>query len=311
MEFRKFDSLENTYNGKYIEAARNHEASTGLWIVTEKIDGANFGFYFDGTEHAQASRNQFVDGTFYGASPVIEEHRPKIEALYTALQEQPDLAGFKELLVYGELYGPSVQGRVNYGPKDFIGFDILLDGVPLNKMVVVGFLMNNGIRATPVLFVGDFETALRYNHAFRSHMTPADHEGDNECEGVVIEPVEPAWMYNGKRIYFKHKTEAFSERKAPAKIKEAEVVPENVAAAFEELSALLTESRVFSVLSKEGEVTGADFGRILKLTVNDAIDELNREQGREIGRELGPSMGQLMKLLSKEATATVRAVLFR
>ena len=311
MEFRKFDSLENTYNGKYIEAVRNHEASRNLWIVSEKIDGANFGLYFDGTEHAQASRNQFVDGTFFACAEVVDALRPKIEHMYQSLQDRPAIPEFKELLVYGELYGPNVQGRVNYGEKNFIGFDVLLDGVPLNKIMAIGWMMNSGINVSPVLFVGSFEAALAYKHNFRSHLTPADFVGENECEGVVIEPAEPSWMYNGKRIYFKHKTEAFSERKAPAKIKEPELIPENVAQAFEELSALLTEARVFSVISKEGEVDGKDFGRILKLVINDAVDELNREQGREIGRELGASTGQLMKLLAKEATGTVRAVLFR
>lgn len=311
MEFRKFESLENTYNGKYIEAVRNHEASAGLWIVTEKVDGANFCFYYNGEDHNQASRNQFVDGTFYGASPIIEAHRPKIEKLYAELQRSQMFGEFKVMQLFGELYGPSVQGRVNYGEKDFIGFDLVLDGTPVNKILALGGMCWAGISSVPILFTGAYEDAVRVDHSFRSYLTPVDHEGDNECEGVVIEPTNPAWMYNGKRIYFKHKTEAFSERKAPTKIKEPEVVPENVAAAFEELSGLLTEARVYSVLSKEGEVTGADFGRILKLTVMDAIDEVNREQGREVGRELGPSMGQLMKLLSKEATPVVRAVLFK
>lgn len=311
MEFRKFDSLENTYNGKYIEEARNHPASAGLWIVTEKIDGANFGFYFDGENHNQASRNQFVDGTFFASTPIIEAHRPLIERLYAVLQETGVFGEFKELQLFGELYGPNVQGRVNYGAKDFVAFDLLLDGVPQHKIVSIGALSHIGIATPPVICVGKLEEVLRVDPAFRSHLTPEEHEGDNECEGVVIEPVQPAWMYNGKRIYFKHKTEAFSERKAPTKIKEPEVVPENVAKAFEEVSGLLTEARVFSVLSKEGEVTGKDFGRILKLTINDAIDELGREQGRDLCRELGPSTGQLLKLLSKEATETVRSVLFR
>lgn len=64
-------------------------------------------------------------------------------------------------------------------------------------------------------------------------------------------------------------------------------------------------------LREEGEVDGKDFGRILKLTVNDAIDELQRESERNIGRELGPDMGQLQKMLTKEATDVVRAVLFK
>lgn len=302
MEFRKFDSLENTYNEKQLQYVRDQLLDEGDWIVTEKVDGANFAFYYDGVEVKTASRNQFVDGTFYACQEVIERYTPAVLALYKELCRcEGDV-----LTVYGELIGPNVQGRVNYGPKDFLGFDVLIVGQPINKITALSAMHVAGFKVVPVIGSTSFEKALKVPNAFQSHVFSV--ETLNECEGVVIEPVVPAFFSNGKRVYLKHKTESFSEKKAPKKVKVEPEVPDCVSDMLQRVAPYLTESRVHSVLSKIGEVGKGDFGKVLKLTVLDAIDDFEKEFEVEVGRSLSVSMGLFMKLLSKEATATVREV---
>jgi len=149
--------------------------------------------------------------------------------------------------------------------------------------------------------------AIKWECKFTSLLTPEGVE-DNAAEGVVIEPVFPAHFPTGSRVYFKLKSPDFNEGKGAAKVREEVVVPQEVQDVFEEVQPLLTESRVYSVISKMGQVSNADFAKLLKATVQDAVEELERATGRTIGRELGASTGLLHKTLSKACTGVVRAV---
>jgi Rnl2 family RNA ligase len=121
MEFRKFNSLENTYRQNLIEKVLFEGKGKGEWIVSEKIHGANFSFWCDGNEVKVASRTQFVDGTFFNCQSVINKYHDGILKFHRERLEKGDL-----LVIYGELYGKSVQKEVDYGPKDFRAFDVRL-----------------------------------------------------------------------------------------------------------------------------------------------------------------------------------------
>lgn len=302
MEFRKFESLENTYNKRQVQMVRDQLLDEGEWIVTEKLDGANFAFHYDGVELKIASRNQFVDGTFFACQEVVDRYSAAIKRLYTACM-------FPEgthMIIYGELVGPGVQRRVNYGEKDFYAFDIVVDGKPVHKLAALGACGSFGIKTAPILGIVPFERALEIPNTFKSKVFEV--EGDNEAEGTVIEPVEPKWYASGKRVYLKYKTEAFSEKSNPKKPKVAVDVPEDVAAMLEVITPYLSESRVHSVVSKIGKVGQGDFGKVLKLTVQDAVEDYEKEADVEVGRSLQENTSFLLKLLTKEATPIVRAV---
>ena len=85
MEFKKFSSLENTYRQATIDKIIYELLDQGDWVATEKVHGANFSFWFDGSELRVASRTQFVDGTFYGCQPVIDRYTQTIKDRYKAL----------------------------------------------------------------------------------------------------------------------------------------------------------------------------------------------------------------------------------
>jgi Rnl2 family RNA ligase len=165
--------------------------------------------------------------------------------------------------------------------------------------------MEVNIPFAPVFMVGTLAECLALPNTFKSVLTPEDYEGENNAEGLVIEPVEPAWFNNGSRIYFKNKTESFTEKK-PKEVKVFEL-SEAESALMNELLTYNTEQRVSNVISKIGQVTNKDFGKILGLTVQDIFEEFTKETERDPKVEAENNWKQFVKLLQAEVGKTVRS----
>lgn len=301
MEFKKFNSLENTYRQNLIDKLQYEGKDGGEWIVTEKIHGANFSFWCDGNEVRVASRSQFVDGTFYNCQAVINRYSDKI----LSFCKEND----KQIVVYGELYGSGVQKEVNYGERDFVAFDVhcLWSGSPEHKEYAVNICEQIGIPFVPIIFKGSLSDCLKVNNTFESLLTPDGYEEENISEGLVIEPVDPAWFNNGSRVYFKNKTQSFSEKKRQPKEQQVFELSEQESALMNELLTYNTEQRVSNVISKLGNITNKDFGKILGLTVQDILDDFAKETERSPKVEAEDNWKQFNKLLSAEVGKVVRS----
>ena len=303
MQFTKFSSLENSYRQNLIDKVQYEGKDVGEWVVTEKIHGANFSFWCDGTEVLTASRSQFVDGTFYNCQAVINRYQGQVMQLWLNESMGDDRA---IVVLFGELFGGNIQKEVQYGEKDFRVFDVVVDGVPLNKAFAQEACTDVGLPFTPVLFTGSFKECLEINNTFQSTLTPEGYEGENISEGLVIEPVEPAWFANGSRVYFKNKTESFSEKNRQPKEKQVFELSETESDLLNELLTYNTEQRVSNVISKIGQVTNKDFGRILGLTVQDILEDFTKDTERDVKVEAEDNWKQFHKLLSAEVGKTVR-----
>ena len=301
MQFKKFSSLDNTYRTNLIEKVVEEGIPTDDWIVTEKVDGANFSFWCDGEQVKVASRNQFVDGTFYGCQEVIDEIAPKILAFCSDNDTQ--------IVIYGELYGDGIQKRVKYGKKSFVAFDVfsLWAGSTEHKEYAQILCSNIGIQFVPVLFRGGFEECLAVNNTFKSLLTPEGHDGENIAEGVVIEPANPAWFRNGSRVYFKNKSEKFSEKKEKTKVSQELSLSEASQSVLHNLTSYVTESRVVSVISKIGKVGIKDFQRILGLTVQDAIEEYEKDTEANVKDVCGDEWKVVLNILNGWSANIVRS----
>lgn len=310
MNFSKFSSLENVSNQRAMFAVLEQGIS-GPWVVTEKIDGANFCFYTDGDRVWVASRTQFVDGSFFNCQDVIDRYSDAIKQFHAS-------GGQKGILrVYGELFGPKINGRINYGNRDFVAFDLVFvpEGsdteVHCNKLVAQDLCKWFDIPFVPLLGVYErFDDALQHTVTFRSNLTPEGHEGNNFAEGVVIEPMHAQFFANGKRVYFKNRAPEFMEiahvkRDVP---KEAVVLPEQVQKLLEDISCYLTENRVYNVASKIGELGEKDFGKLLSLVVADAREDYEKDNDVAILDIVGSAEKTLAKTLAKAATIPVRKV---
>jgi Rnl2 family RNA ligase len=308
MEFKKFPKLVNTYREETIELIRQHpEFDSVGWVVTEKIHGANFSFHSDGHSIKTASRNQFVDNGFYGCGEVIGRYAEEI--LRLSKMFLADCWGASQVSFYGELFGDGIQKGVNYGDKDFRVFEVAVDGHPVNALFAYDKIMtewykNNieQLKWVPVVWIEDsFDDAIETKESFKSYLTPHDFKGDNFAEGIVIVPDTPLWLPNGDRVYLKKKSPNFSERaKAKKQPKQVELSDEDQLA-FDELASYITENRVNNVVSKIGNVTNKDFGKLLGLTVQDALEEY-------IDDGNGKPEKQVTKQLNKYAANIVREV---
>lgn len=304
MDFIKFSSLDNTYRQNLIDKLQYEGKDAGLWIATEKLHGANFSFWCDGTEVKVASRTQFVDGTFYNCQAVINKYSDKV------LQLWKELAGYEGtefiLVIYGELFGGNVQKEVEYGEKDFRAFDVSINGKVLEKgaanqlVAVVG-----GIPFAPILHVGTLAECLAIENTFKSTLTPEGYTDENNAEGLVIEPVIPTWFNNGSRIYFKNKTASFSEKKAKPKNVIFELSDEE-SELMNDLLTYNTTQRVSNVISKIGAITNKDFGRILGLTTQDLLEEFTKDTEQDPKVIAQDNWKQFLKLLQSEVGKTVR-----
>lgn len=62
MEFRKYPSIENSYRKGFAQAVRDAGEEAGAeWVVTEKIHGANFSFWTDGSNVACGKRTSLLE----------------------------------------------------------------------------------------------------------------------------------------------------------------------------------------------------------------------------------------------------------
>lgn len=300
MEFRKFSSLENTYRQNLINKVEYEGKDNGQWIVTEKIHGANFSFWCDGTEVKVASRTQFVDGTFFNCQAVINKYSENIMRLFHGANQG------SVLVVYGELFGGNIQKEVEYGEKDFKAFDVVWDGTPINKLGAEEDCEAHGIGFVPILRLGSFAECLALGNTFQSTLTPSGYEDENTSEGLVIEPVVPSWLNNGTRIYFKNKTESFSEKKRQPKERQVFELSEEESDLMNEILEYNTSSRVLNVLSKVGEITNKDFGKVLGLTTQDLLEDFAKDTEKDPKKIAENNWKQFLKLLQVEVGKTVR-----
>jgi len=301
MEFKKFSSLENTYRQNLIDKVQYEGKDGGLWMVTEKIHGANFSFWCDGKEVKTASRTQFVDGTFYNCQAVINRYSQGVLETWSSVCKEGDI-----LTIYGELFGGNIQKEVQYGEKDFKGFDVAINGEIQEKSTAFSIIRFASINTVPVLRTGTFAECMSVPNTFKSWLTPEGFEGENTSEGLVIEPVFPQYFNNGSRVYFKNKTVGFSEKSSTSKEKKVFALSEDESELMNEVLEYNTIQRVNNVLSKFGQVTNKDFGKILGLTMQDLLEEFSKETEKNPKLIAEDNWKDFSKLLQAEVSKTVR-----
>lgn len=297
MEFKKFQSIENSYRQKEVQSVQlNFPNET--FLVQEKIHGSNFSFWTDGETIKCAKRSGFLreDEGFFNYEVLLDRHSEDILQLFKELKENKYLGeDLNELAIFGEIYGGTyphpdvprvnvakVQGGVFYSPDvNFIAFDIKANGhyVPFKKFKAT--CMVGKIPFLDALYEGTFEECLAIGNEYPSTL-PAMHglpeiEG-NGCEGNVIRPLNILYFGNGKRVILKNKNEAFSEKKQGKKeSKPKEDVPPEIQELQMEGVQYINDNRLRNVLSKVGEVTSKDFGKVLGLLSKDVMEDFAKD----------------------------------
>ena len=268
--YRKYPSITNSYNEKFLNEVRDATFSSDWYYVTEKLHGANFSFVVDYTrEITHCSRNREIneDESFHDHKSLNRYHS-QILKMYDELTTFDNSI----LRIYGEYAGSGIQKGIDYGDKDFYCFDISVDGIYLDLKDVRNLCWDFDIKTTPFITLANLEDSLAWSNEFDSLVLK---KLDNVCEGIVISPARPIFLRNGDRVILKSKNEKYAEKASRRKIKKPLVpMSETDSASLEILLQYLTQNRVDAVISKE---TYSNFGKLLGAVAKDALSDCSKE----------------------------------
>ncbi|QPB08846.1 RnlB-like RNA ligase [Klebsiella phage Metamorpho] len=320
--FEKYSSLENHYNGKFIEKIRGagFDMHTVEWVAREKIHGTNFSVIITPTEIVPAKRTgPILDGeSFFGHEIIMKKYKDS----FVKMQNMLNTMDLVSVQIFGEFAGGGIQKGVDYGEKDFYVFDILANSGGETRYwddyVVESFATGLGLKLAPLLGRGSFADLSQlpnmldvvvneYNKLAATNLEEANKKvwpvivaESNIAEGYVLKPVYPKFFNNGTRVAIKCKNSKFSEKaKSDKPIKPKVELTENDKRVLEIFSEYVTWNRVSNVLSHIGSVTAKDFGRVMGLTMKDIINEAARE-GHDILFADNPSV------VKKEITVLIQ-----
>ena len=302
--FRKYDSIENSYREKFIEAVVESAPEDEEWVAMEKIDGCNLSNIMIGTVHVdgsisisstRASRNMTLgnDG-FHNSREIIEEWGPALLKLVGMI----DRPNNESVQIYGELYGGGYQGAkprrknskkvmtaVQYSPdNEYRIFDILVGTGEdlLSADRVVELCRDSGIPYCPLEHRGKLSDLLKLNPVFQSTI-PALHglppiQGNN-AEGWVLKPVHARFIGEGchrHRVIIKLKNPAFLEESKPQEKPKTHNTPAAVsknAAAIEQAMLCINRNRLNSVRSKQPDW---ETGKLIVAMINDILEDVGK-----------------------------------
>lgn len=325
MEFKKYTSIENAYRQKAVDAIQNY-FSDEIFVVQEKIHGANFAFYVDADGIKMAKRSGFLaEGeNFYNSDIILKRYEDNLNNLFKKLKIALDV-DFESFSVHGEIYGGSyphkdvdkvqnitkVQNKCFYSPDaEFTAFDMKINGKIIDIGLMNSYLDKVGVPRSYLLRQGTFQECLEYPNDEPCQMPiergyPALE--DNISEGTVIKPMRPLYDHRGNRVILKNKNPKFSEKKnKPVKIK-AELEP-HVKEFVEIALSYVTENRLRNVLSKIGTITEMKkaFPLTMKPFTADIIEEFMKENESFLELEKSEKK-EVTSAIAREAGNMIRA----
>lgn len=269
MEFKKFPSLTNHYDTgcvmRWLECYPTMPHT--IFVITEKIHGCNFQIAVDGDEVRCGSRNGWVGGDgLYGVMSYVHMLDPLINMM--KLWSKAIESSF---VLYGEFFGEGIHKEINYGPKQFRFFSLVVNGKRLPFEKFIGAMRSFEAENLIVPVVG-YRQGLLFALEHEDTFISAVGAGKEHCEGIVIEPFHTVFAYRDTLLLFKKKNEKFREAMGVPKVKEA--LPSNILGLREEFLSFIVDARLQSVFSKEGMITEKkDIGRYVSLLVQDAKEE--------------------------------------
>ncbi len=320
MEFTKYNSLENVKQ-KFITSLIDQGYGSMKFVATEKIHGSNFGIHIDNTEIKFSRRNAFLEECeqFNGHMRIAGT---LIEASH---QLRTLLPSANNIIVFGEICGGSLNGKKKEGAKkiqgevqysedtEFLVFDIKVDGeyLPFNEVeYLVGFTR---FELVPIVGIGTLTEVLGFANDSDSVVPAmlgydAPEAGTNFKEGNVIAPYkQTVRLPNGKRLIFKDKNSKFKESKAEKPKTVFEPLSKGAAEALKGLLVLITPQRLDNVISKELDLNSKDFGRIMGLLMQDAIEEYDEEYVTPAKEVAGDDWKRVIKIVQKDAQDLTRS----
>jgi Rnl2 family RNA ligase len=331
--FKKYNSIENTYREKATEQVYLHDYGNDVFIVQEKVHGANFSFITGGNTIQVAKRTSLIaEGeNFNNYEYVHNKYETAIKALFKLVKI--DFPKTEIMTVFGELFGGSyehkevekingmvrIQKGVFYSPEnDFYAFDICLDHKQyLDVTIANKYFKEVEMFYAKTLFAGTFNECMSYPNDFESKV----HEWlglptieDNICEGTIIKPLVSKRFGNGQRVIFKNKNEKWSEkshvrRSKVSKPSATSVLSDTEKELMNTLLSYVNENRLMNVQSKLGEFSPKQTGKTIGLLAKDALEDFVKDHETDWNNTEKQHQKIMTKILNKEAATVVKEVL--
>jgi len=304
MEFKKYNSIENSYQDDFLSSIIEQGFGNQEYLVQEKVHGANLSFITNGQQILSAKRTELIldNEDFYNSRLVLEKYKDKILALYVDLANQFQV---NTVTIFGEVFGGGyphpdipkndiaklVQRGIYYSPSnEFYAFDIMLDNERYLDTETANVLFEkHKFVYAKTLFKGSLSDCLAYPNAFKTNI-PREYNlpelDGNICEGIVIRSAQTVFLRNGSRVIIKNKNEKWAENnnyidKAILKnllSSEGEELSEEANFLCEEIFKLITQNRLDNLISKIGEVNPKkDLGKVLGLYNKDVLTDFLKD----------------------------------
>ncbi|SDJ79057.1 RNA ligase, Rnl2 family [Chryseobacterium jejuense] len=300
MIFKTYNSIENAYQTRMIDQIRMQGFGDEVFIVQEKVHGANFSFFTDGKEIKIAKRTAFIEKEekFYNAHQILEQYRKNVINLFQKVKTiYPNV---ETVVIYGELFGGGykhkevepvknaikVQAGIDYAPfNDFYAFDIKLNGVTyLDTDIINSIFEETGFFYAKTLFQGTLEEALRFPNVFNSKIPTwlGLPEMNNMCEGTIIKTLKTKYFGNGARVILKNKNEKWVEKSKMVRKQEKTVqktvhFSETAQNIWAEIQKYVTANRLNNVMSKIGEFEPKMIGKVIGLFAQDILEDFEKD----------------------------------
>ncbi|MCW3160000.1 RNA ligase, Rnl2 family [Chryseobacterium oryctis] len=301
MIFKTYNSIENAYQTRVLEQIKMQGFGDEVFIVQEKVHGANFSFFTDGKEIRIGKRTAFIekDEKFFNAHQILERYRNNVKDVFEKVKTlHPDV---ETVAIYGELFGGGykhkevvpvksalkVQKGIEYAPyNEFYAFDIKLNGITYLDIDLANQVFEEtGFFYARILFQGTLEEVLKYPNVFNSKIPTwlgLPELENNMCEGTIVKTLKTRCFGNGSRVILKNKNEKWVE-KSKVERKQNKTVQKQINFSekgqniWDEIQKYATANRLNNVVSKVGEFEPKMMGQIIGLFAQDILDDFEKD----------------------------------
>lgn len=338
MIFKTYNSIENAYQARVIDQIRMQGFGDEVFIVQEKVHGANFSFFTDGNKIKIGKRTAFIkkDEKFFNAHQILEHYRKNVIEVFEKVKTiHPNV---ETVVIYGELFGGGykhkdvepvkdavkVQKGIEYAPhNEFYAFDIKLNGTTYLDIDVVNEIFEEtGFFYAKILFQGTLEDALKFPNIFNSKIPTwlgLPEIENNMCEGTIVKTLKTKYFGNGSRVILKNKNEKWVEkskvvRKQNKLVQKPVSFSEKAQNIWEEIQKYTTANRLNNVVSKIGEFEPKMIGIVIGLFAQDILEDYEKDFPnvfttieKEEQKRINKKLNSLVIDLVKEELMTVKA----
>jgi Rnl2 family RNA ligase len=293
MKFKKWSSIENHYNSKFINGflkkCGGQLLNNERFIITEKIDGSNFSviFYPEGYWQFAKRSGIIVDEPFYDYKVAFQ---PESKKNFLESVSNYCVKTKKTLQFVGELFGQGVQKRVYYGPDKYWVWYAIYEHIAYNKTnnlnyreilrvvddikIEIGFdIMDCFIHVLDEVI--GIDKSLEFDINQNSFYTPNNYDKPNLMEGIVIRPMNNYWIDERSMLLIKKKNPNFDDRNKVKKEKKLFNVSEDLQSLYDKVIGYVNENRTADLFSKVGPISSmSQFGEYLGMYSKDIHEDI-------------------------------------